>query len=297
MARANVVTQPELKWDDFADRPTSEALPKIYAHVDAFSTSLRGWYWEAIRGRRLGSTTARGASFFLAAAGVIGPLAAALPWTTDVSYRLWCTQAGVIALTLAGLARLCDQVFGWSSGWLRYITTVTALERLTRQFHLDWAGMLVGSTPGTLDALKKPLFDLAARFEADLLKRQSEETDGWVSEFNTSMAALQTMIESQKQATEQAAIEARDAVKQQAQISQTGAIEISFLLTQPGAISLTWDNEESTFHGTTWARGDVQPGLHRLSVKRDQSGEVQKMVEVKPGALTQLQVDLKPLGL
>lgn len=302
MARTNVSVdnqEKRLAWDDFAGKPVGEALPKIYECVDSFSLTLRTWYWSAIRAKRRMSFISRAISYTLVLVGVIAPLATAV---VGEEYRLLCSQAGVIALAVAGLSQLCDKVFGWSSGWLRYISTVTALERLTRQFHLDWAGVLIaGSTLSESD--KKPLFDLARQFEADLLKRQAEETDSWVAEFNSGMAALNEMIKTQKEATEKAASEARTAVDTRVKAAQAGTLEVGFAHAgAPAAVQLRLDAEDPLpFLGTSWVRADAKPGVHVLRLQRlgaDEKPigpELHRAIEVQPGVITRVEIDLRAL--
>jgi hypothetical protein len=63
--------------------------------------------------------------FFLV--GITLPLLAALG---DVPKdKLFLTQLSVASLVLAGLVQFADRVFGWSSGWMRYMSLVTAMEK------------------------------------------------------------------------------------------------------------------------------------------------------------------------
>jgi hypothetical protein len=145
--------------------------------------------------------------------GSVLPILAGLGDTPEV--RLQFTQLGVAALALAGLLQVADRVFGWSSGWLRYIETVTAMEDLTRQFELDWASYIVDKGSNIGDGDTKPLFELSQQFEDDISKLQSDETDRWVTEFNSGVALLGELIKSQRESVEKTAKAARATIESQ----------------------------------------------------------------------------------
>jgi hypothetical protein len=218
-------------WERYAGVTLAEALQRIYDDAIGHSTRTRDWYWASIHRKRLTSISVRSASVVFLAAGAILPLAAAL-WA-DPANRLIFTQAGVASLAVAGLAQGADRVFGWSSGWLRYISTVTHMEAVTRRFELDWAGYLIERAGVVSEADRPALFQLAARFETDIAGLQIDETEKWVAEFNSGRAALDDLIKSQRQVAErmQAAAqnlrEAHEAAgKLRAQAEREAAVEI-----------------------------------------------------------------------
>lgn len=295
MGRKADIEQPQfLAWDQFDGKKPKDALPAIYQHAEEFSARCRTWYWHSIRRKRLISTGARLAAFILGAFGVTAPLIAALG--SEFSERLLWSQAAVAALALAGLAQLADRVFGWSSGWLRYISTVTAMEDLTRQFELDWAGYFI--TLGTPQPTEvKPLFDIAQRFEVEIASLQKRETDAWVAEFNTGLSALNDMVKTAHENAQKSASDARNALQTLNKESVPGAIELTATATGQAlptmAVALD-DGHAEVCKGLTWARLKVDPGPHRMVIQAMQNNtllsEVVKIVEVPPGATTRLTV-------
>jgi hypothetical protein len=289
------IKQPQfLAWDQFDGKESKDALPAIYQHAEEFSARCRTWYWHSIRRKRLISFGARITAFFLGAYGVTAPLVAAFGW--DVSTRLQWSQTAVAALALAGLAQLADRVFGWSSGWLRYISTVTTMEDLTRQFELDWAGYFIKlGTPQPTEV--KPLFDIAQRFEVEIAALQKRETDAWVAEFNTGLSALNDLLKNAHENAQKSASDARDALQALNKESVPGAIELTATTTSQSlptmAVALDDDHAE-VCKGLTWARLRVDPGPHRMVIQAMQNNtllsEVVKIVEVPPGATTRLTV-------
>lgn len=295
MGRKADIEQPQfLAWDQFDDKKPKDALPAIYRHAQEFSARCRTWYWHSIRRKRMVSTRVRLAAFVLGAFGVTAPLIAAIGW--DISERLLWSQTAVAALALAGLAQLADRVFGWSSGWLRYISTVIPMEDLTRQFELDWAGYFIAL--GTKQPTEvKPLFDIAQRFEVEIAALQKRETDAWVVEFNTGLSALNDLVKTAHENARKSASEAREVLQTLNRTSVPGAIELTATTTSQAlptmAVALD-DGHAEVCKGLTWARLKVDPGPHRMVIQAMQNNtllsEVVKIVEVPPGATTRLTV-------
>lgn len=198
MATIPDITSDRLEtWDQYKDRAPDEVLQAVYGHIDRASRQVCSWYWASIRTKRNTSLAVRGLSFVLLTLGSTLPLFAALQ--DKVDDRLLLTQLAVGFLVMAGLSQLADRVFGWSSGWMRYITTVTTMENLSRSFELAWARHLVerAGPPTVEDA--RALFDLARGLEQELMKLQAEETMRWVAEFNSGIALLDTMIKTSRE--------------------------------------------------------------------------------------------------
>jgi hypothetical protein len=281
-----------LLWNDFLHKDPATALPTIYDHADKTSKTARDWYWRSIRNKRLASMVVRTVSFSLAVIGAVGPLLAATK--QDAQMKLQLTQLGVAAIAVAGLMQLCDSVFGWSSGWLRYTTTVTAMEKLGLQFQLDWAGYCLGR-PALGEEDKRLLFDLAKTFELEIAKRRSEETDGWVAEFNRGMAALNEMIRFQKDATEKAAAQARAQLEAKIQAARKGSIEVTISQNGPSRPVRVFldDEEKDRVSGSSWVIRDISPGQHKVHMElEDKSFGSSKIASVLPGEVARLEIKL-----
>lgn len=202
MAKEDIKATAKLTWDEYKEKPVEQALPSIYSQAIESAKKFSGWYWSSIRTKRLTSLTVRISTFLLLGVGTIFPILAGL-WMEPVD-KLQLTQLGVCALALAGLFQIADRVFGWSSGWLRYMTTATAMENLSQKFEFDWASYILSKGGRLADSDVKPLFDIAVELQKSLMKLQVEETNKWVTEFNTGAALLGDLIKSQRQTSEKA---------------------------------------------------------------------------------------------
>jgi hypothetical protein len=302
MGKTDISTAILLPWDKYKSKPIDEALQTIYEHASGTSTKISGWYWTSIKTKRNTSLCVRLVTFLLLAFGTILPILAGLG--NDPESRLQFTQYGVVALALAGLLQLADRIFGWSSGWLRYITTVTAMESLTRKFELDWAEYILNRMGALTESDTKQLFDMAKHFEDGMVKLQSDETDKWVLEFNSGIALLNDLIKSQRESGEKAVEAAHAAVTaQQAAVAanekskQGGAIEVTLIHkaeVKPVSISIE-GNVQEEFLGTVWSRLNLSPGQHIINIATigDTPRIIKKVVEIPAGGVARVEVKIE----
>lgn len=301
MAKTDIKTTTLLPWDKYKAKPCDEAVQSIYEHASGTSVTICQWYWTSIRTKRKTSLCCRFLTFALLILGTVLPILAALKSEPEV--RLQFTQFGVAALAFGGLLQVADRVFGWSSGWLRYITTVTAMENLTRKFELDWAGYILNLRGALTESDSKQLFDLAKRFEDDIVQLQSDETDKWVIEFNSGLALLGDLIKSQRESGEKAieasraAITAQQVAAQEGQKSkQRGAIEVTLVHkaeAKPVTVSID-ENAKEEFIGTVWSRLNLPTGQHIISVATVETTPqvIKKVVEIPAGGVVYVEVEL-----
>lgn len=300
MATIPDITSEKLEvWDQYKNKQPDEVLASVYAHIEKVSRQMCAWYWSSIRTKRNTSLAVRWLSFLLLVLGTTFPIFAALQTSSDE--KLLLTQLAVAFLVIAGLVQLADRVFGWSSGWMRYISVVTTMENLTRAFQMEWAKYLVSKAapPDSTDA--KALFELAKGLEQELLKLQAEETTKWVAEFNTGIALLDTMIKTQREETDKKLEAIRtsltvqeSALKADEKAKIAGALEITLTFkSEPKTIKIGLDSEPpKDFLGTFWTRLDVSPGRHivRVTTSSVPARTIERIVEVKPDSLTKLDI-------
>ena len=301
MAKLDITATALLAWDEYKDKPAEQALPSIYKRARDASGAFSGWYWKSIKTKCKTSVVVRSITFSLLILGTLLPILAGL--MSDAEDKLRFTQIGVSSLALAGLLQIADRVFGWSSGWLRYITTATAMENLTRKFELDWAGYILGKAGHLVDTDIKPLFDLAAQLQESLMKLQNEETDKWVTEFNTGAALLGDIIKSQRESGEKAVEAAKAVLSAQKTVTeaaekakQSGAVEVILVHTaEPKQVSITIDEKDNEeFLGRVWSRLNILPGQHILGITTTEATPqtIKKVLEVPAGGVARIEVKL-----
>jgi hypothetical protein len=298
-AKPDISTAKLSLWDEYKDKKPDEALASIYAHVDAASSMICTWYWVSIRTKRRISLAARAVAFVLLILGTSLPIFSAIQ--VEAVDKLKFTQWAVALLAVAGLTQVADRVFGWSSGWMRYITTVTTMENLTRAFELEWAKYIVSKLTPLDSADVKALFDLAKGLEQELTKLQAEETTKWVAEFNTGISLLESLIKTQREETDKKLDAIRTTLTTQEQAEKTeekaklpGAVEVALShKAEPKKVRIALDKETPVeFLGHTWSKLNVTPGQHVLSVQilSDPPQSIERVVEVVASSVARVEI-------
>ena len=299
-AKPDIATQKLSPWDEYKDKKPEQALASIYAHVEASSSTMCTWYWMSIRTKRKTSLSIRSIAFVLLLLGTSLPIFAAIQ--VDAEDKLRFTQWAVALLAVAGLTQVADRVFGWSSGWMRYITTVITMENLTRAFELEWAKYIVSKTLPLDSSDVKTLFELAKGLEQELTKLQAEETTKWVAEFNTGISLLESLIKTQREETDKKLDAIRTTLITQESTAKTeekaklpGALEVALAHgTDPKKVRIALDKDAPVeFFGLTWSKLNISPGQHVLSIQTisDPPQTIEKVVEIGSSSVTRIKID------
>jgi hypothetical protein len=258
----------------------------------------KAWASQLLKFLTLFATGLGGLLPIVSATGIFSPANA-----SDAQRQLRTLQVNQIGYLCFGLAAAFlafDKYFGYSTGWMRYITTAMSLETALRNFRLDWAlttSSLAGAVPSgaTLETLLQKIQDfcIAARTLVE------KETQAWVMEFQTNLSQLE------KEA--KAAMDSARAAVETAQKESKAAADS----TRPGAIDLTVENVLDTDHGydvsvdgelrksavtgKTCAIMNVAPGLHELAVTALMSGlpaHASRIVTVAAGTAEKVRIAL-----
>ena len=289
---------------------TNNTIRRTFMHD--IRAKERSWYWRSIKDKRWISLTSRVTTFGLLLFGTALPLLAGL--SDNAGTRLLCTQIAITLLAAAGLFQLADKIFGWSTGWMRYVTTVTAMESATTSFDIEWAKHLLSKISPPDNADVQALFTIAETFERELDKLQSEETKGWIAEFNAGLSLLDSAIKSQREDTQKqldslnttvanavAAAKADAKVKADAEAAalkakEPGAIDLCLTFkSDPKRVEISLDGAtQEEIIGTSWSKVGIAPGLHTVAV-RTLSEPIERAtssVLVKPNEIAKMELKL-----
>lgn len=180
-------------------------------------------------------------------------------------------QYGYLCFGLAAAFLALDKYFGYSTGWMRYMTTVMSLETALRNFRLDWARAtsgLAGAPPTgvVLETLLQKIQDFSVATRTLVEK----ETQAWAMEFQTNMSQLEkearAAADSARASVEATQKESRTA----ADSTRSGAIDLTVtnVLDTDGGYDafLDEDARKTAVTSQTCAIMNVAPGLHELAV-------------------------------
>lgn len=266
-----------LKWS--TPEETRASIGVLYAYAENHASQSISWYAGHKRKKALCSRWLRFAAILLTTLGGLAPILGSLGWqqigVPKTTLALNVGQLGYFFLALAAACVGFDRFFGFSSGWMRYITTMMSLERALSAFRFEWAMMAAkfGKEDPTADQVQAMIQRLK-EFLAAVDAQVDQETQAWVSEFRTSLADIEKSAKTQSEGARPGAIN----------ITVTNGME-----TEDG-FALSLDGMEITrVRGTKYQIGYVPPGPHKIEVAGTIKGEqldASELVNVDPGAVT-----------
>lgn len=182
-----------LSWKDL-DLDTSLNILRRY--VESEAQKQVDWYFRKMKVKSQVSTALRFAAIGFVIAGGLAPIVKAT-LAPDIISRLPYdfAETGYLLLGIAAGCVALDRFFGFSTGWIRYITAALAIEKSLEEFRLEWArniAKLRGGQPNELELdrllLTCETFSLAIRSQVE------QETKAWVAEFESNLAQLERAL-------------------------------------------------------------------------------------------------------
>ncbi|MEJ7587835.1 MAG: SLATT domain-containing protein [Ferruginibacter sp.] len=266
----------EYRWD------TPEEIQKsvygLYQYAESGAISSISWYGKNKKSKARFSRTLRASAIILTTLGGLTPIISSMGGLTvklmDDKLTLYIGQLGYLFLGLAASCIAFDRFFGFSSGWMRYISTKMTLERALSEFRLDWAMMLakLGNNPPNTEQVQHMIRRLKD-FLVLINNNVEQETLTWVAEFKTNLAEIEKTAKTQSAASRPGAIA----------VTLTNGME-----TEDG-FTVTLDGMDiRVVHGTKYQVGYVPPGTHKVSVRGRINGEIldaSELVNVAAGEM------------
>lgn len=167
-------------------------IQEIYNRAIKIVDERIAWYQRksAVNGKL--SKSFRLITIIFGGIGILCPLfdSLSLLGVTDGTF----SKLGYIFFGLAGIFLILDRFYGWSTGWMRFMSTLLRLEKLKRQFELKWLNETFIKTQENSTARNEELAQIILTFINDVDNEVERETDIWVQEFQTSLAALEQFV-------------------------------------------------------------------------------------------------------
>lgn len=232
-----------------------ETIAETYIKVIEQAKSAAIWYKNNIKDKRRYSRGIRMISIILFGLGGIIPLINALILENKGEYTI--LNLGYIAIALAGTLLLLDKFFGFSSGWIRYITTEMEITKKTKEFELRWKIETYGKNLADLpEEEAKELLRMLADFLLMVEEIVKEETSSWAMEFQNNMAELQKSINNKVETSMPGNIKVnlnniRDYKKLKIKLDNQGSLDVKrkiyfFQRVHPGYHLITLTGESTT---------------------------------------------------
>jgi len=251
------------------------SLATVFTRATDTAQGAIEWYLRAKRPKQANARAVRGGSILLAALAGILPMLSQMPGSGIAP--VWAS----VALALATAFVLLDRFFGFSSAWMRYITTELHLRQMLDEFQLDWETERAGwkGAAPTDEQIQRALAKCRG-FVSQVDGLIRHETTLWVAEFQESLKQLDETVKAKAAAAAEAAIS----------LTVTNGDQSA------GGWSVTVDKgAERSGRGQSAAVSGLAPGIHQIRVDGKINGKevaAEKAVALAPGSVTTLELSL-----
>lgn len=263
-----------LRWDAAS---CEASLGAVYQHAARGAETAIEWYLRSKRPKQRLARWLRGGAIGLAALAGLIPMLAQIPKFKEMIDPVWAS----IVLGVAAALVVLDRFFGFSSGWVRYISTELHLRQILDEFRLDWEAEKAGwknATP-TDEQVQRALARCRA-FVTQVNGIVREETNLWVAEFQDTLKQLD------------------ETVKAKLAAAVPGAVSV--VITNGDQCQGDWsvsidDGTTRSGRGKTAAVPGLLPGIHTVRVDGTIGGKAvraEKPVSVTAGGVTSVDVTL-----
>lgn len=275
---------PSIVWNE---DNLEENLQSLEEYAIDFANGYRKYYKNNSANKR---TWAKGLRILAIVAGAVAGI---LPILSQISskYKIvidpaWSTVAVTVAITAIGL----DRFFGFSSGWIRFVTTEIKLESRIQQFRLSienekfsWQGQ-----PPTFDKAKATL-GIIENFLKEVFEMVKDETNTWVIEFQNVLQKFNEEMNVKADATKLGGIKV--------------TIENGEKCTE-GLMVYIEGQQAVNITGSSYTANNLYPKIYRVSVSGTYIEEVEgkkikrqlqdeTLANVTPGAVIDISLKLK----
>jgi len=266
-----------------------DLLEKIRQYVEAQVQKELDWYVTSKKRKGLCSRWLRSFAIAFTALGGAVPILNSMGLKQVGSVEL--SQLGYLFLGIAGALVGFDRYFGFSTSWMRFVTTMIGIEKSREQFRLDWLTLcqrLSRIQSGKSDDYAAATEAMLARARDFLMETKAateKETEAWVAEFQTNLSQMEKDLQARLAAGRPGAVD----------------VEVADGLRATGGMELYLDGlKVEDLTGVTGSIGNVPPGLHKITVKgkaEDRDFTTSKIVNVAASAVATLKLALGVPGL
>ncbi len=254
----------------------NDEINNVVESVENLFDETVNWYQNSLRPKRFLSKAFRILGILSFAFG------SSLPLLAYLNLNFFQPNLGYVAFALAGLLYTFDKLLGYSSGWMRYISTKLELEATWFQFEQRWAILVLGFSKDCEETEKVSicdLYDALYDFKIEIQGIVEEETKQWIAEFKSNLAEFEKLVKSKTAELKpgSAFIEVKDADK-------IGEIEMNLA----GKTISLQDKNGYLFK-------NLKPGDYQLTVTGKKDGASvnrTQTVTVTPGQMTKTSIEL-----
>lgn len=158
--------------------------------LEKASSSIR-WYEVSIKDKRRGALTVRLGALFFGALATLTPIVLSMLPSEFMKAHLSQLVAlpTIFAASAAGLVIL-DRFFGFSSGWMRYLSTYLDLQAKVETFEIAWAKHFMTLSTPVSDPDFNHSLEVLGAFLGSVTGAVQSETREWIAGFQGALAEI-----------------------------------------------------------------------------------------------------------
>jgi len=241
-------------------------LEKLRVYAEARIEQEWQWYQ---RNKKARATTSQRLRFWAVGFTILGGLVPVVVAATSEApaflkgLPIRFGQLGYVFLGIAGGLVLLDRYFGYSTGWMRYILAMQAIEKAREVFRLDWTALLrllSATTDGTAERLEvvDRMIQRVRAVVIEVKERSERETQDWIAEFQSNLSQLEKDIKTQQEANRPGGVE----------------VEVTDGRKADTPVEILLDGMTADrFVGTAGSIGFISPGMHRITARAQKGGK------------------------
>lgn len=174
---------------DWTDAGRKDALKSMTDFAVCEAESAADWYLEKKRSKQFWARSLRLAAILFTGASGLMPLLAEI--FSEPGQETFSPAWASVMLVFAGLCIGLDRFFGFSTAWVRYITSAMVINEKINDFRFALEMQRLKASEGGIDADEAAeILEKAQLFMADVQAVVRQETDSWAKEFSSVISEL-----------------------------------------------------------------------------------------------------------
>ncbi len=175
------------------DSDVENSLVELRRYVESEAQRQIDWYYaKKTRKARVSIVLRFTAIVLFVLGGLVPIIKATLPADVIAKLPFDFGQAGYLLIGVAAGCVGLDRFFGYSTGWIRYITTGMSIEKSLEEYRMEWArniARLRGAPPN--EEQLDQLIQICQTFSLAIKSQVEQETKAWVAEFQSNLTQLE----------------------------------------------------------------------------------------------------------
>ncbi|MDR4497731.1 MAG: SLATT domain-containing protein [Candidatus Scalindua sp.] len=272
----NFIVMEDLSW---ASQERTISLEKVFKYVSSEAQRAIAWYLSKKKSKRIWARSLRLTAIVATTFAGLIPLLSQIFTSKGIPNisPAWASVALLVAAAHVGL----DKFFGFSSAWIRFLTTELQIRSALQEFQLDWEiqkANLKGTDPN--DEQVQGMLSRCKTFLSQINIILNNEMMAWKQEFQSALKHID------------------DAAKAQAAVVMLGGANV--VVNNGDKCNDGWKlsidgGSQRLYRGQTAALQDLTSGIHTIRVEGkvgDKIVQAENAFQISPGSTARIELEM-----